>query len=83
MILTKDEIKLVEQHLDTIKIILNNKSCSVLTPEFRNAMNTIAKAHSLDFCRSCNSGMWRLCSLVYAAYDMEVKKKTKKSKKSE
>lgn len=83
MTLDKDEMQLVEQHLDTIKIILTNNSCSVLTPEFRNAMNTIAKAHNLDFCRSCNSGMVKLCSLIQAAYDAEVQSKTKKSKKSE
>lgn len=83
MTLDKDEMQLVAQHLETIKIILTNNSCSVLTPEFRNAMNTIARAHNIDFCRSCNSGMVKLCQIVQTAYDAEVQNKTKKSKKSE
>ena len=80
MELTKEEILLVEKHLDTIQKIIVNHSCSYISPEFRADIKNISDNHNLRFCLSCNSGLWNTCSHIYSAYKRQ--KQTKNTKKS-
>ena len=83
MELTKEEILLVEKHLDTIQTIIVNHSCSYISPEFRSDIKTISDNHKLTFCLTCNSGLWNTCSHSYSAYKRQNQtKNTKKSNKN-
>lgn len=76
--LTRQEIALVKKHLKIITTIITNHSCSFITPEFRQDIKTIAENHKLDYCDTCNAGLFNTCTRVYNAYNTQMNKKSQK-----
>ena len=80
--LNKEELKLVQKNLKTITIILQNHACSDISPEFREDLKKISDNHKLNFCTTCNSGLWNICAQVYAAYNKYITKENNNAKRS-
>lgn len=75
-----EDIKLIKKHLPTIKTIVNNRSCSNLTIEFREDMKKLATTNGIKYCSNCSSGIFSVVYRLYNLYNIELEqmKKTKK-----
>lgn len=81
--LSREELKLVSKHIDTITTIIRNHSCSFISQTFRDDIRTIADNHKLDYCLTCNSGIFNICANLYSAYTIQSKKKDKNNSNEE
>lgn len=80
--LTKEEMKIVKRYEDVFKIIITNKSYSNLTFQFKEDLETIANAHKISICKSCNSGIFTAVHRIWGMYIAQVAENNKtKSKK--
>lgn len=82
MKLTKSEYTILTKHLETIRTILVNHSCSYISPEFKSDVKAIADAHKFTYCDTCNSGLLNLCFTLYAAYTEYKKSQAKTDNKN-
>ena len=74
--INKEDIKLIEKWIGTIEAIVTNKSFSILSPEFKKDLFTIADRNNIQYCKSCNSGIYQLISKLYKQYnDYKIKLK--------
>lgn len=72
MTFTKEEMKVIKNHLPTIESIIVNHSYSNLTVEFRTDMKLLGSKLKLNFCTTCSSGIFNLVSRVYKAYNEQL-----------
>lgn len=72
MTFTKEEMKMIKNHLPTIESIIVNHSYSNLTVEFRTDMKLLGSKLKLNFCTTCSSGIFNLVSRVYKAYNEQL-----------
>ena len=80
--LTKEEMNIVKRYEDVFKMIITNKSYSNLTFQFKQDLETIANAHKILMCRSCNSGILTAVSRIWGMYIAQLAENKKaKSKK--
>lgn len=80
--LTKEEMNIVKRYEDVYKMIITNKSYSNLTFQFKQDLETIANAHKILMCRSCNSGILTAVSRIWGMYIAQLAENKKaKSKK--
>lgn len=77
-----EDIKLIKKHLPTIKTIVNNRSCSNLTIEFREDMKMLAASNGIKYCSNCSSGIFSVVYRLYNLYNIELEN-TKKTKKQD
>lgn len=78
MTFTKEEMKVIKNHLPTIERIIVNHSYSNLTVEFRTDMKLLGEKLKLNFCTTCSSGIFNLVSRVYKAYNEQLINERKK-----
>lgn len=69
MKLTKEDISLIEKHLNTFKTIANNRSISGLSFEFKTDLKTIAKNNNIVICFSCNRSLIDNIVRIYNNYN--------------
>lgn len=64
-----EALRLVNKHLDSIKLLITNSSMSSITIEFREDMKECARILGLSgYCFTCNSGLYNVVSRIYGMY---------------
>lgn len=82
MTFTKEEMKVIKNHLPTIESIIVNHSYSNLTVEFRTDMKLLGSKLRLNFCTTCSSGIFNLVSRVYKAYNEQLIKENERKQEN-
>lgn len=89
--LTKEQYEQIDKHINTVELIVTNKSMSNVPIEYRETMNRIGKQLGYNYCHSCNAGLYNLTAQLYNKYleyknaeakNTNVQKKDKTKKKS-
>lgn len=78
--LTKEEMNIVKRYEDVYKMIITNKSYSNLTFQFKEDLETIANAHKISICNTCNSGIFTAVHRIWGMYIAQVAENNKKAK---
>lgn len=76
---TKEDLKLIEKHLPTIKTIIRNQSFSQIDNEFKMDIYTIAENNGISYCRTCNGSLYTTIGNIWLRYNKEITE-NKKSK---
>lgn len=76
---TKEDLKLIEKHLPTIKTIIRNQSFSQIDNEFKMDIYTIAENNGISYCRTCNGSLLTTIGNIWLRYNKEITE-NKKSK---
>lgn len=76
---TKQEIKWIKDHLQTIETIVKNASASHIDMEFREGIINIGKAHKMISCNHCNTEIYLGVTRIYTKYCNDIISKKKKS----
>ena len=64
-----EALRLVNKHLDSIKLLITNSSMSSISIEFREDMKECARILGLSgYCFTCNSGLYNVVSRIYGMY---------------
>lgn len=66
--MSTEDIKLIEKHLPTIEMIISNRSCSNITPSFRETMYKLAQSNNISYCTSCNTGLFDVIYRLHNLY---------------
>lgn len=81
--LTKEEMNIVKRYEDVFKTIIRNQSYSNLTFQFKQDLETIANAHKISICKSCNSGIFAAVHRIWGMYIAQVAENKKAKSKKE
>ena len=79
--ITKEQYKILDKHISTIKTIVVNQAFSNVTISFREDMVKVGKELGYNFCSTCNSGLYNLVTHLYNKY-IEYKNNIKKNGKT-
>ena len=74
--LTEKQYLTIQKHIETIKSIVKNQSCSAISIEYRNDLSTIAKALGHNYCTNCQAGVYSMTTMLYSKY-IEYENETK------
>ena len=74
---TKEDLKLIEKHLPTIKTIIRNQSFSQIDNEFKMDIYTIAENNGISYCRTCNGSLYTTIGNIWLRYNKEIMEKAK------
>lgn len=74
--LTEKQFQILNKHIDTIKGIVKNQSCSAISIEYRNDLSTIAKSLGHNYCTNCQAGIYSMTTMLYNKY-IEYQNETK------
>ena len=67
--MNEEVVRLVNKHLDSIKLLICNSSLSNISIEFREDMKECARLLGLSgYCFNCNSGLYNVVSRIYGLY---------------
>ena len=66
--LTKEQYEQIDKHINTVKLIVTNKSMSNVPIEYRETMNRIGKQLGYNYCPTCNAGLYNLTAQLYNKY---------------
>lgn len=76
--ISKQDYEILQSHINTIKTIVINQSCSVMSAQFRNDIRTLANRYGISYCSSCNSQIYKAVKQLYNYY-IEYEKKLNKN----
>lgn len=66
--LTEEQYKKLDKHIDTIELIIRNSAISNVSVEYKATINEIGRQLGYRYCTNCNAGIYNLTAQLYNKY---------------